>query len=326
MSVSTSNTPATKAKVLAISPSRMHATAIQAVLVMMIVMASLFVPNFASASNIGAIFYAAAPVGVAAIGMALITLTGNLFAMSLSATAALSSIIFASFMTSGFPIAALVALAMGAVVGFGQGIVVVRFRANPIITSIAAASLISAAAQYLSNGRTVLIEGDINWLGNGSLFGGLPFQAVMFFILVLIVEFVVERTRTGREMRLTGMNKAAALLAGLRASRAAIIAYIVAGCAAAAAGVLIGAQAGAGNLRIGQDIDFSAIAAVLIGGVGINGGKGRVMDAAVGAIFVAVLSNILLVNGFSYEVQLMVKGLAVIASVVLGALLSSEKH
>ncbi|WP_176084792.1 ABC transporter permease [Martelella sp. HB161492] len=310
----------------AFSPARMHATVIQLILLAMIILAALTVPNFASASNISAILYTGAPVGVVAIGLALITLSGNLFVLSLSATAALASIIFAMLSSGSLPAAILATLLAGAVVGLILGVVVVSFRSNPIITSIAAASLISAIAQYLSSGRTVLIDADTGWLGNGALVSGLPYQALIFVVLALILEFIIERSRTGRELRLTGMNKAAAALAGIRTSRAAMLAYLIAGTAAAAAGVMIAAQAGAGNLRVGQDLDFSAIAAVLIGGVGIKGGRGRVLDAAVGAIFVAVLSNILLVNGFSYEVQLMVKGLAVIGSVMLGAALSRERN
>ncbi|KQV41325.1 hypothetical protein ASC96_18710 [Rhizobium sp. Root1204] len=304
----------------------MHATSILLVLIVMIVVASIFIPDFASANNISAILYTAAPVGVAAVGLALITLSGNLFVLSLSSTAALAAIIFASMLGAGYPLAIAGALLTGAVVGSMQGAVVVGFKTNPIITSIAATSLISAAGQYLSGGRTVLASGDVGWLGNGQLFPGLPVQALIFIAIVAIVEFFIERSRMGRELRLTGMNRAAAKLAGLRSSPAAIISYLVAGSAAAAAGVMIAAQTGAGNMRVGQDIDFSAIAAVLIGGIGIKGGKGRIIDAAVGAVFVAVLSNILLVYGFSYEVQLMVKGLAVIFSVILGAAFAKEKN
>ncbi len=311
---------------ITISPARVHATVIQLVLVVMIVLAAIFVPHFLSATNISAILYAGAPVGIVAIGLALITMSGNLFVLSLAATAALASITFAMLSSGNIAGAILLTLLIGALVGILQGVVVVSFRSNPIITSIAAASLIGAAAEYLSSGRTILIDANIGWLGNATVLPGIPFQALIFVVLALILEIIMERTRTGRELRLTGMNKAAANLAGIRTSRAAMLAYLVAGIAAAAAGIMIAAQAGAGNLRVAQDMDFSAIAAVLIGGIGINGGRGRVLDAAVGAIFVAVLTNILLVNGFSYEVQLMVKGLAVIGSVMLGAALSTERN
>lgn len=310
----------------AFSPARAHGTAIFASLIALFFAGAIFVPNFASTNNVAAILYMAAPIGVVAVGLALITLSGNLFILSLSMTAALSSIIFAAMMPLGIPVALLAAVLMGATVGVAQGVVVVKFGTNPIITSIAAASLIGAAGQYLSGGRTILADGNISWLGSGSLVPGIPYQALIFVALVIIADFFVERSRMGRELRLTGMNSAAATLAGLRSTRVSVLAYLFAGATAAAAGIMIGAQSGAGNMRVGQDLDFSAIAAVLIGGVAIKGGKGRIIDAAVGAVFIAVLTNILLVCGFSYEFQLMVKGLAVIASVILGAASVKEKN
>jgi ribose transport system permease protein len=308
------------------APGRLHATAIQFVLLVLVLAAALLVPNFASTNNLTAILYAASSVGVAAVGLALVTLSGNLFALSLSATAAFASIIFALLMSQGFLVAALGALAIGAGAGLAQGVAVAIFSTNPIITSIAAASLINGIAILVSHGRTILAGGDIGWLGSGALIPGVPYQALVFLATVALIEFMVERSRTGRELRLSGTNRAAAQLAGLRTSRAVILAYVGAALTAAAAGIMLAAQAGAGNLRVGQDLDFSAIAAVLVGGVSITGGRGRIIDAAVGALFVAVLSNLLLVEGFSYEAQLMVKGLAVIGSVALGAWLNRDRR
>lgn len=310
----------------AFSPGRLHATSMLVVLAVMFLTAAITIPEFVSSKNISAILFTAAPVGIAAVGLALITLSGNLFVLSLSSTAALSSIVFASTLGASVPLAFLASLAFGAIIGVAQGAIVTAFRTNPIITSIAASSLIGAAGYYLSAGRTVLAGADIGWLGSSTILMALPIQALVFFVIVVILEFFVERSRLGRELRLTGMNRSAADLAGLRSSRAVLFSYLMAGAAAAVAGILIAAQTGAGNMRVGQDLDFSAIAAVLIGGVGIKGGHGRIVDAAVGALFVAVLTNILLVYGFSYEVQLMVKGMAVIFSVMLAAAFSNEKN
>ena len=95
---------------------------------------------------------------------------------------------------------------------------------------------------------------------------------------------------------------------------------MLAAMAAAFAGALYGSQAAQGNLKLGAGLDFDAIAAVLVGGVATKGGQGRVLDAAIGAVFLAMISNILLLKGLSLEIQLIVKGLVVIGSVILGAL------
>lgn len=308
-----------------VAPARVQATTVQMLTVLMLAGATLMLDNFASASNVAAILYAASAVGVAAAGLAAVTIGGNLFALSLGATAAFASILFTSSLQHGVVVASLVALAMGAGVGLLQGVVVGLLRCNPIISSIAAASLIAGVATWFSGGRTVLADGNANWLGNGLLWPGVPMQAVLFVAFVLLMDVLMEHTRAGRELRLRGTNPVAAELAGLRVRPVLVAAYVLCGLSAAAAGVLVAAQSGTGNMRVGGDLDFSAIAAVLVGGVAIGGGRGRVIDAASGAVFLAVLANILLVNNFAYEVQLMVQGLAVLVAVTAGALLARRR-
>ncbi|WP_218177354.1 ABC transporter permease [Pseudomonas gingeri] len=303
------------------SPLRMHATMVRLATLVLFISALFWIPHFASASNIAAIIYAATTVGIAAVGLATITLSGNLFSLSLGATAAFASIIFASCVQAGVGLAAVAALSMGLMVGLVQGWAIGGLRCNPIITSIAVASVVTGVASLLSGGRTIMGQGDTVWLGSGLVVPGVPNQALVFLLVALVLDLVVQRMRLGRELRLTGSNPVAAAMAGLRTKAAVVMANVVSAMTAAGAGILIAAQSSTGNLLVGAELDFNAISAVLVGGIAIAGGRGRVLDAAVGALFLALLSNILLVNNFSYEVQLMVKGLAVLLSVALGALL-----
>ena len=137
---------------------------------------------------------------------------------------------------------------------------------------------------------------------------------------MLTGSFALQRTRFGRELRLIGLNRTTATLSGIRIGRTLVLSFVFAGFAAALAGCLFASQATQGNLKLGAGLDFDAIAAVLVGGVSIRGGHGRIIDAAFGALFLAIVSNILLVKGLSFEIQLMVKGLVVIFAVILGAL------
>ncbi|MEI8598993.1 hypothetical protein P4S64_19455 [Vibrio sp. M60_M31a] len=106
---------------------------------------------------------------------------------------------------------------------------------------------------------------------------------------------------------------------------AVAMAYIIASSTASLTGILIASQNSQGNLSLGAGLDFSAIAAVLVGGVAIAGGHGRIKDAVFGALFLAIVGNVLLLAGFSLDMQLMVKGAVVLISVVLGALLSRKR-
>jgi ribose/xylose/arabinose/galactoside ABC-type transport system permease subunit len=308
------------------APTRVHATTIQLLTVLMFVAAAASIENFTSSGNIASILYSASAVGVAAVGLAAVTIGGNLFVLSLASTAAFASILFASLLQLGIGIASAAALGMGVTAGVLQGIAVGLLRCNPIITSIAASSVIAGIATLVCGGRTVLAQGDASWLGNGVLRPGLPYQALLFVLVTVVIEVLVQRTRAGRELRLRGTNPHAAELAALRTRRVVLLSYALCGLTAAGAGVLIAAQSGTGNMRVGGDLDFSAIAAVLVGGVAITGGRGRVVDAASGTVFLAILTNILLVNNFAYEVRLMVKGLTVLSAVTAGALLTQWRR
>jgi ribose/xylose/arabinose/galactoside ABC-type transport system permease subunit len=307
-------------------PDRLQALGIKVVTVCLLLWGWATIDNFASAPNLHAIMYSMAAVGIAAVGMAFITLSGNLFMLSMGATAAVSTIIFASTLHFGIGAALLAVACAGGLIGLAQGIAVGVAGANPIIATIAMASIITGIGSLYSGGQTVVGAGDASWLGVGNFLGIVPNQIVLFLLVAVLAELVVERTRFGRELRLIGMNFEAAHIAGFRIPQVLIIAFVIAGIAAALSGGLLASQSAQGNLKLGAGLDFDAIAAVLVGGVSIKGGRGRISDAAFGALFLAVVSNILLVKGLAFEVQLVVKGLVVVVSVILGALVSRGRR
>jgi ribose transport system permease protein len=310
----------------AFRPDRVQATAVKIVTVALLVWGWLTIDNFLSATNVNAIMYSMAAVGIAAVGMAFITLSGNLFMLSMGATAAISTVIFASILHIGLGPTVAVVMVVGAAIGLVQGFVVGVAGANPIIATIAISSIVMGLGASYSGGLTIVGQGDASWLAVGNFLSFLPNQVVLFFLIALAAEFIVERSRFGRELRLIGLNRDAAMLAGLRIARTLVIAFVAAGMLAALSGALFASQAAQGNLKLGAGIDFDAIAAVLVGGVSIRGGHGRVLDAAFGAAFLAVVSNILLLEGLPIEVQLAVKGLVVILAVVFGAVVGGKKR
>ncbi|PRX92058.1 ABC transporter permease [Paraburkholderia sp. BL25I1N1] len=308
------------------SATRVQATSIRILCVVMLGVASIAVPHFASPANLAAILYSTASIGTAAIGLAAVTLCGQLFLLSTGATAAFAAIVFVSSLGFGMIPAAVAAIATGVVLGATQGIAIGVLRCNPIIASIAAASVITGTASLLTGGRTIIGDGDASWLGLGVLFPGVPHQGLLFAATTLALEVIVQRSRFGRELRLVGINSAAARIAGLRTRATVLTSCLFAGGTAAAAGVLVASQSGTANLLVGSDLNFSAIAAVLVGGIGIAGGRGRIADAACGALFLAIVGNLLIVDNLPYEAQLAVKGAAVLLSVMLSALLGDKRR
>ncbi len=308
-----------------LAKNRIQATSVRLAILVIILFSLYFVEGFSSIQNISSILYMTASVGIVACGLSLVTISGNLFMLSISATTSLSTIIFISTLKFGIPAAIVLTLLSGIIFGAIQGIAVGAFRTNPIITTIAASSVLTGIGSCLSGGRTLTSDQSINWLGVGHLLPGIPNQIIILLVFFAATHFFLSRMRAGREIRLNGINPRTASLSGLRVKQAVILAYVVASFSAALAGILIASQTTQGNLSLGNGLDFSSIAAVLVGGVAISGGQGRVTDALFGALFLAIISNILLLKGFSLDMQLMVKGLVVLASIMTGAILARKQ-
>lgn len=293
--------------------------------VALFVWACFAVSGFATTNNFKALLSSVALVGIVTVGMALITLSGNFFMLSMGATVAVATILFASLLELGLLPALLLTVACGGVIGLLQGVAVGGMGADPIIATIAAASIILGIGELASGGLTVVGQGDASLIGEGSIFGVLPVQALFFFVLVAVMHLLVERTRFGRELRLVGANRDAATVAGVRVRRSIVLAYVLAAGCAALAGALLSAESGQGQLRLGADTDFDAIAAVLVGGVAVTGGRGTVADAAFGALFIALVTNILLIEGYAFDIQLLVKGAILLAAIALSAYLTRRR-
>jgi len=305
-----------------VGSTSIHAGSIRIATLLLIAVAAGVVPHFTEFGNVQSLMYSVAAVGIGAVGMALITLSGNLFMLSMGATAAVSTVLFAALIHQGLGMTLLMVVLAGLLMGTVQGGIIALGKANPIITTIATSSIILGAGVLYTGGLTVIGNGDATWLGQGKIFGWLPTQIIVLAIFALIASFILQKTRIGREIRLIGMRKEVARIAGLRLMAATLFCYGFAGAAAALAGSLIASSSAQGNLTYGVDLDFNAIAAALVGGISIRGGRGQISDAVTGAIFLAVISNILLVSGVSYEYQLVVKGIVVLGAVVFGALLA----
>lgn len=310
---------------LAFSPTRIQATSVRIATAVVVLIACLAVDGFATTQNLSAILFTTVSVGIAACGLALVTISGNLFMLSISAITSISTIVFASLLNLGIPTAIILTLAAGVILGGIQGGAVGVLKTNPIITTIAASSIITGIGSWVSGGQTITSSVSVNWLGVGHICAGIPNQILVLLAVLVICEFYLSRMRLGRETQLNGINPTTAKFSGLRVGRAVLVAYIIASVTAALTGVLIASQTSQGNLSLGSGLDFSAIAAVLVGGVAITGGHGRISDAVCGALFLAVIGNVLLLKGFSLDIQLMVKGAVVLISVVFGALLSRKR-
>jgi ribose/xylose/arabinose/galactoside ABC-type transport system permease subunit len=280
------------------------------------VIACMAVPQFATADNLRSLLLSVSLIGIAAVGLSLITISGRLFSLSISAAIAVSTIIFASTLQWGAWTALLSAAVFGLISGIVQGVLVGRWRTDPIVTTIAFSAIMLGLGQLFTDGRNIRGVGDATVFG-ATVLGVIPGEVFAFFLATLMAWWFHRYSVRGRVISLVGLNEKAALVSGLRSWPTVVLAFAIAGLFAGIAGGLLGAESGQGNLSLGATFGFDAITAVVVGGVSVKGGRGSPFDAAVGAFLVGLLGNVLILAGLSYEIQLIVKGVLVLVAVVL---------
>jgi ribose/xylose/arabinose/galactoside ABC-type transport system permease subunit len=274
--------------------------------------------GFLTWSNFKAILTAAAFVGIIAVGLTVIILSGNLFSLALGQTAAISAMFFLYALRIDLVPAILLTLLLGLAIGSVQGFAVGAWGANPIIITIGAAGLMEGMAVWLSHGESIVPPvGETSWehLANPVL--GLPAPVYVFLVVTVLLAVVMRRTRFGRQIYLLGENRVAARAAALPITLLTVGAFGIASVYTAGAGVLIGATSANASLLLTGSYTYDAIAAALVGGNAVTGGRGSIMRTALGAIFIATISDMLLLRGYTTGGQILVRGIIVVVVVVL---------
>jgi ribose/xylose/arabinose/galactoside ABC-type transport system permease subunit len=277
---------------------------------------ALSTPGFTSPLSINSLLNAISFIGCVAVGMTFITITGNIMSLALGATVSASALVFLASLSLGVFPAFLVAIAFGVVITAMQGALVGYIRANPILVSVAALSLLIGGAALATGGQRIYPGGEGLQVFKGRV-AGIPVETLYFFATVIIGQLVLSWTRIGREMVMVGSNLRAAVAAGVNIGRAVTVAYVLAGACSAVSGILLGARYGSGDMELGLGYDYTAIAAVLVGGTAIQGGSGSVVRTLVGVTVIAVIATVLLLRGFSQQWQYLITGLIVLAVIML---------
>ena len=197
-----------------------------------------------------------------------------------------------------------------------QGWIIGYFRANPIIVSMASLALIMGFATYLTGGRGVYPAGTEMDVLMGKI-GPLPGPLAALLLLVVIGQWILSHTRFGRNLYMVGSNFRAARAAGIEPWKTVALAYVIAGLFTAVSAVLIAARYSSGDMEHGIGYDYQAISAVLVGGTAMQGGKGSIVRTLLGAFLIATIQGLLLILGFSTQMQYLLVGVVVLAAIML---------
>jgi ribose/xylose/arabinose/galactoside ABC-type transport system permease subunit len=279
-------------------------------------------PGFLSQASMVSLLTTSSFIGCVAVGMTLITLSGNVMAFCLGATAAVSAMMFiVATNWGGLAFAVPATLLFGALLNCVQGALIGQLRANPIIVSIAAFALIEGAAQGVTGGSSVYFSSSAYKVLKGKLLG-IPYEFVAFLMSVAVAQFILSLTSFGRHIYLFGDSPRAAEAVGMPTWRTVTFVYFWAGLFAAVSGILLALRYGESSMEYGAGYDYSAIAAVLVGGTAVQGGQGAVWRTFLGVIVIAVVQMILLLNGMRQEWQYFIAGLIVLVVIMLQTRLS----
>lgn len=206
-------------------------------------------------------------------------------------------------------------LLAGLVIGLVNGLVVTRFRVAPFITTLAMMSVASGEALNLSGGTPVTgLPVSFTSLAYKRL-GGFPLPVIVAIALIVLAYVVLRISRLGRYIYATGGNSEAVRLSGINVRGTEVAAYMICALLAAVGGLILTARVASGQPTLGTDLALQSVAAVVLGGVSLFGGRGGMVGVAVGVIFISILSNGLNLLGVSSYTQLMVIGAAMVAAI-----------
>ncbi len=283
--------------------------------------AAFFVDGFASVVNITDVFHRAAPIGIVAIGMTFVVISGNYLDLSVVPQVATSAVIFIGVSnTYGMPLALAAAVVIALFYGLVNGVAVGYFKANAVIVTLATTYIGLGVLRWLSGGNIFFgpAGGPIETLGQVKI-GPVPLSAIVLVIMAVLLAFVLNRTGFGFSVRAYGSNKDATRLAGVATSRVVLGAFVITSLSAMVAGFVLAAFSNTAVSSMGQGFDFGALAAIIIGGTSVFGGRGSVLRTVLGVVFVSVLTNILVLSNIGYGWQQVAIGVLIVLAVSIDA-------
>ncbi|MBN2980984.1 ABC transporter permease [Cohnella algarum] len=295
---------------------------ILAVLVLLFVALALTSPVFLTEDNLITVLRQISINVFLALGMTLIIILAGID-LSVGAVVALTGTLTVGFIVNaGIPLvpAILLGLLIGTVVGFLNGCIVSWFKLPAFIVTLATMNVAQGIAYLYSGGQSVRITNDAyTTIGTGQLFGFLPLPVLYMFVLIFIFSVLLNKTKFGTYVYAIGGNREAARLSGVPIKKVEIAVYTITGFLAAFAGIVLSARMYSGQPSVGQGYEMDAIAACVLGGVSMAGGRGRISGTVLGAMVIGVISNGLNLLGVSSFWQLVVKGIIILIAILVDA-------
>jgi len=280
-------------------------------------------PNFLKIRNLTNILRQISYTGIISLGMTLIIISGGIDLSVGSMTAFVGGIsifflnLFGPTSPVGIVLTFLFALVLGSVCGALNGLMVSKFKMAPFIVTLGTMSIFRSLIQYFSNAGTILSENmDYGLLGS-SMFLGLPIPVWFFVMVGIALHIILNHTSFGRYLCATGSNEQVAKYSAINVSIVKFLPYVITGFTVGITAIMWSSRLNCINPSDCSGYEMDAIAAAVIGGTLMSGGKGSIIGTMMGAVMLGIINNMLVMGGISAFLQQAVKGFVIIVAVLL---------
>ena len=288
----------------------------------LVLIAAVFIDGFASLDNITDVFNRAAPIGIVAVGMTFVVISANYLDLSVVAQVATAAVVLIGVGNeAGVPVAMLLALVIALVYGLVNGVAVGVFKANAVIVTLATTFIGLGLLRWASGGSIYFGPEDslVRRFGTTEI-GPFPLSMIALVVIALILQFVLNRTTFGFTVKSYGSNREATRLAGINTSWVVIGAFTLSAIGAMIGGFVLAAFSNTAVSAMSAGFDFEALAAIIVGGTSVFGGRGSILRTLLGVVFVSVLTNIMVLSGLGFGYQQMAIGALIVLAVSVDAL------
>ncbi|WP_250518369.1 ABC transporter permease [Caballeronia sp. ATUFL_M1_KS5A] len=287
------------------------------ILLLLIALACAVSPQFLTASNIGNLLTQSAVLGILSVAQFIVVLTGG-FDLSVAAVMALSSILLARYADTNIVLALGGALLASALCGLASGVAVVRGRVQPLIATLAMMGVARGLAFSVSEKSVLTSNALIQSLGSSG--GLLTPPTLLWLVLVAVAAVWLAQTRSGLHCYAVGGNETTARLAGVRSDRLKLGVYTIAGLISGVAGIALVIRSSSGVPNGGAGWELDSIAAIVIGGVRLFGGEGRLLKAMAGVLIYQLIANVMNLTGIDPYYQSIIRAGVIVIAVGLSVL------
>lgn len=287
-------------------------------LVLLFIIASIISPKFLTTQNLLMLMRTSATLGIIAVGQTFVILTGGID-LSVSSMLSLSVVLVAKLYqyndSNLLPLLILV-IAIGAIVGLINGVVVAYLRVPPTIMTLGMLTVLQGIGLLITKGvASNTMTQTFRFIGTGYL-SGIPVPIFIWLAIVIISVILLYFSTFGRSVYAVGGNSDASHLSGLNVEKTKVFTYIICSVTAAISGYILAAIVGQGDNWIGGTVNLDSIAAVVIGGTSFLGGRGGVLKTMAGVLLLGILFNVLILQGVIYYWRDVIKGLVILIGVI----------